>query len=553
MRARDTPLSTLLSSIVIASFASGCLETRIVSLPNVDLDPQVRTTSSGWKASIARDLDIYQSSPVLTAGDERLEPIYGGISTLTYFGIDLQQKARDQLIARRPEPVGRSLSAACEVGEAQAIPLSSSNHATIEVPAYEPVWMPIDVAGGAAAAGVGCDSAGRPISPTPGGHFCMFGRMALQTKQPSDLIVVLHGLFDSSAQDYVQRLGAALYNLGHSVLLADMRDHGETYRAAPHIATTLGTVEGRDVLAVAAALRAACSNRISRIGVVGVSGGGLDAIRSFIDDKDDTLDAGVLALSPLLDVDAAVRDVSDVGPCPITNTIELTLPDELGIAGLTGLAAGIGALVAQLAEQNHRVRVWPIAAGAGAGMGSGLLLGLAADVWLDGGASPCFSQRSIGSMFGDMLEMRWRELLGRSDPLTGQSDPRMMSSAGRDIDPANVTLDDYVHERVEYLARLLGTGFQRYDALTLANQLRQRTQSKTSAGARLLVIGTRDDPVTREPALRTLRTRTANIDQIYVSSVQYGGHGAMWVVQPTAMERVFSDFFGTVARDAGTP
>ena len=63
----------------------------------------------------------------------------------------------------------------------------------------------------------------------------------------------------------------------------------------------------------------------------GVSGGGLAAIRAFTLDRQGSLDAGAIAISPLLDVDAAIRDAADSAACPIARSIELSWSDEIVI------------------------------------------------------------------------------------------------------------------------------------------------------------------------------------------------------------------------------
>jgi alpha-beta hydrolase superfamily lysophospholipase len=201
---------------------------------------------------------------------------------------------------------------------------------------FTPVWVPLAITGGVAPAAVSCDEHGRASAAD---SFCVFGRLALRPEPGRALILVVHGMFDSGAQLYVQRLAATLYSLGHSVLLPDMRDHGDTWRAAPQLATTLGTLEGEDLLALGERARHSCGAHIGRLGIAAVSGGGLNAIRALTEDSAGSLDAGVLALSPLLDVDQSLADLSSGGACPITRSVELSTLDDLAIAAAVGAGA----------------------------------------------------------------------------------------------------------------------------------------------------------------------------------------------------------------------
>jgi hypothetical protein len=118
-----------------------------------------------------------------------------------------------------------------------------------------------------------------------------------------------------------------------------------------------------------------------------------------------------------------------------------------------------------------------------------------------------------------------------------------MSPAGRHIEPDAISLDAYVRERAQFLAARLGVPLRRFDARSLASELRVALGSGARPDARLLVIGAADDPMTRITALREFVERTEGIPQVYAHSVEHGGHGAMWIVQPTVMRAVFEHFF----------
>jgi hypothetical protein len=172
----------------------------------------------------------------------------------------------------------------------------------------------------------------------------------------------------------------------------------------------------------------------------------------------------------------------------------------------------------------------------GIGAGAGLLTALTVDAWFDGGTKPCLAQNAIARILEDVTRLRWRTL--RATGL-GQT----MSPAGRRMPIETITLDDYVRERSQFLAANLGVTLRRFDARSLAGELRAALARDARPAARLLVIGADDDPMTRAPALRELIDRTTGIPQVYAHAVKHGGHGAMWVVQPTVMQGIFARFF----------
>jgi len=287
-------------------------------------------------------------------------------------------------------------------------------------------------------------------------------------------------------------------------------------------------------LGLVAAVRGACGARIGRAGIAGVSGGALDAIRAFTLDRQVNLDAGVIAISPLLDLQAAIRDLSDTGSCPATTSIELSFWDDvtLGVAGGLGFFAGAAiaqGLSGQALDSNTAIS-------AGIGVGVGLLAGFVADAWLDGGSDPCLANNLISHIVNDALHVRWRTL---QNPSLGQA----LSPAGLRIAPEHSTLEGYVRDRADFRAAELGVAVRRFDAASLAHELRLALQARPHRGVRLLVLGAEDDPMTRKAAFDTFRAHSRGISSVYVHSVQRGGHAAMWIVQPTLMEALFQRFF----------
>jgi pimeloyl-ACP methyl ester carboxylesterase len=521
-------------SALLALVSSGCLGTRLVNLDNLDVllpepDPRV-----GWRGEMRALFERYESAPVLAPEDERLEPLFGGLTTLSYFGADPLPRVLDQRIPAHAHAFGQSLEAACE-----APPDAAAERvlATSGLPALTPVWIPLSTSGDAAPPLARCDERGAVLGAADG--FCSFARVALQPDPGRPLIVVVHGLFDSGAQEYVQRMAAVLYRLGVSVLLPDMRDHGDTLRAAPELATTLGTLEGPDLLALVHALRQACGARVGTAGIAGVSGGGLDAIRAFTLDQQGSLDAGVIAISPLLDVTATISDLGETGACPLTRSIELSWLDDALVAGATGATFFGGAAVVQ-ALAGQRLDGNTALAG-GIGLGTGLLTALAVDAWFDGGTKPCVGQNAMARIVRDALQVRWRSLQ-RAE--LGQT----MSPVGRRTTPAAIRLDTYVRERAEFLAARRGIRMRRFDARSLAGELRVALADGVRPDARLLVIGAEDDPMTRSAALHEFAKRIRDVPQVYARSVHHGGHGGLWMVQPTVMQRVFARFFAAASQ-----
>jgi pimeloyl-ACP methyl ester carboxylesterase len=524
------PVFVRLAALTV--FLSGCLSTRLVNLDNLDVPLPEPAPRAGWRADVGALLDRYEHAPVLAPEDQRLEPLVGGLTTLSYFGANAAPRVADQRISRGPRARGQSLEAACVAPTPAAAEAAEVVLATSDLPAFSPVWVPLSTTGGAAPESARCDEQG---TPTGADVFCVFGRLALQSAEGRPLVVVVHGLFDSGAQDYVQRMAAALYRLGNSVLVPDMRDHGDTLRAAPAIATTLGMLEGPDLLALVEASRQACGPRIGRAGIAGVSGGALDAIRAFTLDEHSSLDLGVVAISPLLDVPGTIRDVSQTGACAVTRAIELSWLDDLTIAAATGAAFFGGAALVRAVDRQPLDGKTALVGGIGAG--AGLLISLAVDAWFDGGAASCVSENAIAQIVEDALRVRWSALR------TGFSDT--LSPAGRRIEPDAIRLDSYVRERAQFLAARLGLGLRRFDPGTLSRELRSALESGARQDGRLLVIGADDDPMTRVAGFRAFVQQTSSLRQVYARSLRHGGHGAMWIVQPAVMQRVFGRFFGS--------
>lgn len=514
---------------IFASLLGACLSTRLVNLDHVEPNLPINTADRGWRADVAELLSHYESLRVLEPEDERLEPLFGGLTTLSYFGADALPRVLDQKIPAQGAAIGRTLQDACGASDPTALRVRAEGFATSGMPVFTPVWMPLAIDGGAAPAAVSCDEHGRASSPDV---FCIFGRMALQPEPGRTLILVVHGMFDSGAQLYVQRLAATLYGLGHSVLLPDMRDHGDTWRAAPQLATTFGTLEGPDLLGLSSLARRICGAHIRRVGIAAVSGGGLDALRALTLDREHILDAGVLALSPLLDVGKTVSDLSETADCALTRSVELTWSDDVAIGVAAGLAAVGGAALVQ-ALHGDRIDGRTALAG-GIAAGTGLAGAVTLDAFLDGGSAACVSQHAIANIVDGALHVRWRTLLGI---------PGALSPAGERIPAADVTLTDYLRERAQFQALQHGQALRLFDSRTLARELRATLAADSSKRTRLLVLGAEDDPMVRVPALRELAVLTRDMPEVHTHILEHGGHAAMSLVQPTITRAVIQRFF----------
>ncbi|MET0384387.1 MAG: hypothetical protein ABW321_00440 [Polyangiales bacterium] len=510
--------------------SAGCVSTRLVDLAAVQLPLPAADPLASWQAQLAALFAQYEQAPVLAPEDQRLQPLYGGLTTLGYFGTDALPRVQDQLIPAEGAARGLPLEAACEVAAVPSEVDAETALATTGVPRFAPVWLPLAIAGGSASDAVRCSDRGVPTGAGADASFCLFGRLALQPHGPRTLVVAAHGLFDSGAQQYMQRLAAVLYRLGHSVFVPDLRDHGDTLRAAPQLATGLGNLEGADLLASVEALQRVCGVHIAHVGVAGVSGGGLAAIRALSLDQGGVLDAGVVALSPLLDVDAAIRDLSETGTCSVARAVELDWVDDVLIGGAAGVAAFGGAALGQALAGRA---LDADAAWVGlVGLGVGLTGALVVDAFFDGGSQPCVAEHAIGDMVQGVLQVRWRSLQRHADAL---------SPVGQRMAPETVDLPAYLRERVAFSAHRRGLPLQHFDPALLSRELHAALRGRQQA--RLLVIGARDDPMTRHAALESFAARVRDLPEVYVRELSGGGHGAMWLVQPAVMQAVLERFF----------
>jgi acetyl esterase/lipase len=97
-----------------------------------------------------------------------------------------------------------------------------------------------------------------------------------------------------------------------------MRDHGGTFHGQWWLPSTLGVLEGHDLVGAAryvARIRPPGPTAITRFGVVGYSAGGLFALRGAIQDRGRLFSEGVLAISPILDLRETLTRMGKIGTC----------------------------------------------------------------------------------------------------------------------------------------------------------------------------------------------------------------------------------------------
>lgn len=506
--------------------ALGCLDTRLVELSHL-ATPVPELRDGDWKAQADAALQHYGNEMVVRAEDERFEPIVGGITTLAYFAPDLSRKLADQLVWSQPPERGRSLTALC-----QAPPPAA------DAAVYESVWIPLPLDAKTADATVTCDETGTSSRPD---HFCLFGRFARRPgPEALPLVLIVHGMFDSSAQLYVRSMGDELLALNMNVLLLDMRDHGQTLRAAPFIPNALGQLEAGDLLLTAAQARSACSEQVSGVGALGVSAGGLDVIQAYAADVDPAapkLDRGVVAISPLLDIETTIERIERPPTCSLARAVELTGWEYLmlGVAGAATFFTG-GVVASAAADRPIDASV-AVAAGVGAafGVGAGLLID-----WLADGESvtsdDCLSRGSVASLFQDLLRTRWQSFQAHADAAD-------LSQEARKVAVADITLRTYLELRSWPYYRQHESALIAATPMLLAAKLRTRAVPADPQRAKLLVLSAVDDPVTPISAHDQLQAQIGQRADILVAAVQHGGHGAMWTVQAPAMRTLLGRFF----------
>lgn len=497
-----------------------------------------RTDPAAWRADLQQLVDEVNRCPVVDF-DEQLSPIGAGFVTFGGFASDMAQKRRDQLLGT-PER-GGSVAALCPANApAQPCPARNPNaelvveSATLSAtegvpppadledfylmnfpePAYTNVWFPVARLPPSNLPAGTCSKAG---APSDDATLCVFGRVALQQERTRPVILVGHGLFDSSAHHYVRNTGASLFAMGFSVALLDLRDHGNTLRAngLRDTGATFGPREAHDLVAIARQLRDEGTCRAGHAGYLGYSGGAAMGVHAYAADAGDQLDLGVLAVSPLVDPADTIGRLARTGKtCPLPRAVELP-PRIYFFVGATAmlLAAIAFFLYAWLAVQSwpNRKARWRLV---GLLLGIGFVVGgLAAllDPASDGGSTPCISATPVANLYKDLLEERWRAL-GLAGP------------------PG---LDAYAEKR---------SGISLEALKTTANDLPDRVHAAAQTKrARLVIVTADDDPVVSPKTVA--RFRDGGATKVAAFHTHHGGHVSFAVLSPVYARRFIHHFF----------
>jgi len=264
--------------------------------------PGAAPTQSDLGARLDAVVAQFPSGRVVYPASSLLEKIGAGVVTLAYLAADVAQSIADQTVpadAKQLLAATRGLDASvCSERGPSPAPRDGRRHPPRQ--SYARVWIPVSDGGA---------TTGDCPANSGAGHLCLAGRLALQPGK-SRLILVVPGLFHSADHRYVMDIGDLLYAQGHSVLLIDVRAHGQTFWSQPWAETTLGLREGSELLAVARRVRDVCPDAVQDVGALGFSGGGLFAMRAFAA-QPEVLRGGVLAVSPPLDLAYTIETMSN--------------------------------------------------------------------------------------------------------------------------------------------------------------------------------------------------------------------------------------------------
>ena len=136
--------------------------------------------------------------------------------------------------------------------------------------------------------------------------------VGLQEEAGRPGLIVVHGLFSSRRFDYVRRIAVrAYFEWGFNVMALDLRSFGLT-NLTSQAPTTVGWKEGEDILAGARYLK---EHGATTVGALGISLGGSAVLGAcHPEGADETLDGGILAISPPADLEAMSRRLSKKVP-----------------------------------------------------------------------------------------------------------------------------------------------------------------------------------------------------------------------------------------------
>jgi pimeloyl-ACP methyl ester carboxylesterase len=566
------PVRRLALGIVVTLCA--CANPRSVRLDDTTLPTQVRRPAPSSCAGAAADawaqLDCLvqraDTEPAVYPTEEKFKAIAPAIVALGYLAPDMGQKIFDQRLPPPPSAPGAAAGSAPPPWERPglALPEACANLPPARAersvyddyrignppePTYTSVWLPLSRGGVPALdPGVQCTRLGT-ITPEAraADAFCLHARVALQPRDSgAPLVLVVHGLFDSSDHHYLRNTGSVLYSMGLSVALLDMRDHGETLRRNPDVPLTLGVLEGHDLRHLARQFREACGPRVGALGVLGYSGGGLASIRAYSTDKQAAargeapqFDLGVLAISPVLDANVTLEQMREWDDCAATTALEFDTSLKIFVGAVSGL---VGFSISSLASSSPTDKIpW---LEMGVGVGAGVAVPFLVDGFFDGRSydlqgntrfsSNCVAKRGIADLFRQLFDTRWRSLAAHGY-LEGQ--------------PEEMKYEDYLEQRYE---RHYGknrpeglpedyTGPVYYSPEVLAAQI-QQSQPEGWKG-RLAIVTSRDDVVVGlEPAERMKQLLQRSPDARALVS-ELGSHTAYDVLNQVLSRQFLDAFF----------
>lgn len=338
-----------IACVLCALFLSGCPSSVFIDPAKAVKPPFKDMKSGGFSALNYEELHAYKLRILRAYNDPETHVVFprsawfqtlgSGMTMLSAFAKDIGQKVQDQqmppwmrTIRLTAQPIGDGSCDAAEVGSGPS-PYGLVDMGNPPEPGYSLIRIPVprEYAWGgtiepAMFKGTECEKEGERSDS----YVCLYGKLAMQKPKDgkkSNLIILVHGLLDSSDQHYMRDPAAVLFSMGFSVLLLDMRDHGQTYRSDPTAPTTFGLYEANDLVVASQTMRRyrSCAGRIDKIGLLGFSVGGLTAMRAFIQDRKHpppsgmpyAFDGGVMALSPPHDISGTlsrIKDVNDQSP-----------------------------------------------------------------------------------------------------------------------------------------------------------------------------------------------------------------------------------------------
>jgi predicted alpha/beta-fold hydrolase len=121
-----------------------------------------------------------------------------------------------------------------------------------------------------------------------------------------DVFILVHGIFQSKNFKFIRDMATQL-SRKFAVVVVDTRDHLGTFYLSPDYPASGGTMEGKDILGIARALKR--EQRQLRVFLVGFSYGGGIVLNAVDNEEAKDLIAGVVAVSPTMMIEHAVSHI----------------------------------------------------------------------------------------------------------------------------------------------------------------------------------------------------------------------------------------------------